>query len=64
MEPRKSAQSNFVQKDLKNDNDDPFSTDDPETIELYKDRLMEFCRVSEKRRKIIYGKWDRKINCG
>jgi len=56
MEPRKSAQSYFVQKDLKNDNDDPFSTDDPETIELYKDRLMEFCRVSEKRRKIIYGK--------
>ncbi len=56
MEPRKSAQSYFVQKDLIDNKDDPFSTDDPETIELYKDRLMEFCRVSEKRRKIIYGK--------
>ncbi len=56
MEPRKSAQGFLVQKDPKNDNDDPFSTDDPETLELYKERLMEFCRVSEKRRKIIYGK--------
>ncbi len=56
MEQRKSAQGFLVQKDLGNSNDDPFSTDDPETIELYKERLMEFCRVSEKRRKIIYGK--------
>lgn len=56
MEPRKSAQDILVQKDRNNDKDDPFSSDDSETIELYKDRLMEFCRVSEKRRKIIYGK--------
>jgi hypothetical protein len=56
MEPRKSAQGFLVQNDLENDNDDPFSTDDPETIELYRERLMEFCRVSEMRRKIIYGK--------
>jgi len=56
MEQRKNAQSFLVQKDLGNDKDNPFSTDDPETIELYRDRLMEFCRVSEKRRKIIYGK--------
>ncbi len=56
MEARKNAQDYLVQKDQKNDNDDPFSTDDPETIELYRERLMEFCRVSEKRRKIIYGK--------
>jgi hypothetical protein len=56
MEQRKNAQGFLVQKDLNNDKDDPFSTDDPEAIELYRERLMEFCRVSEKRRKIIYGK--------